>query len=209
MSTPSERGICQQLLYTLYVHAISQASNAWHRHWTGCGATLLHGAPRTRRRAQRTAATSARTSRRTSRTTSSATVRAEPCTCMHAWRCRCLPGWLPPGPSPLFVCAVWVFCGNQSACQGNYGQCWLKHLAHPEASKPAKQGPHVPWTAGTLDVDINANPGGGAKSDKKVRGEGPTRSMLFGMKLHSSICISPMSMRPCPIKNTCGGTAPR
>jgi hypothetical protein len=30
--------------------------------------------------------------------------------------------------------------------------------AHPEASRPAKQGPHVPWTSGTLDVDINADP---------------------------------------------------
>ena len=160
-------------VYLRMQHTNSSASRMASHQCTGCGATSSHGAPRTRRRAQRTAATSARTSKQTSRTTSSATVRTETCAhaCMHAWRRRCLRGLLPPGPHPppLFLCAVWVFCGNQSACQGNYGQCWLKHLPHPEASKPAKQGPHVPWTAGTLDVDINANPGGGAKSEKKVR----------------------------------------
>ena len=30
--------------------------------------------------------------------------------------------------------------------------------AHPEASKPARQGSQVYWTSGTVDVDINADP---------------------------------------------------
>lgn len=77
-------------------------------------------------------------------------------------------------PAPSFCAhAVWVYCGDKSGCQGNYQQCWLKHLPHPEASKPAKQGPHVPWTAGTLDVDMNANP----KSEKKVGSVGSSRNI--------------------------------
>lgn len=34
---------------------------------------------------------------------------------------------------------------------------------HPEASKPARTGPQTPWTSGTIDVDINADPGSDAK----------------------------------------------
>ncbi len=30
-------------------------------------------------------------------------------------------------------------------------ECWLKHLVHPHASKPARQGPEVKWTSGILD----------------------------------------------------------
>ncbi len=30
--------------------------------------------------------------------------------------------------------------------------------AHPEAARPAKEGPKVPWTSGTINVDINAKP---------------------------------------------------
>eukprot|EP00983_Pelagomonas_calceolata_P034626 1084655-Pelagomonas_calceolata.AAC.4 len=31
-------------------------------------------------------------------------------------------------------------------------------LAQPQASKPIRQGPHVPWTSGTIDVDLNFDP---------------------------------------------------
>eukprot|EP00798_Chlamydomonas_sp_ICE-L_P030518 gene30518-35546_t len=55
-------------------------------------------------------------------------------------------------------CNVFVFCGDKEKCKQQYGECWLKHLAHPEASKPSRAGPEVPWTAGTLDVDMNADP---------------------------------------------------
>ena len=68
-----------------------------------------------------------------------------------------------------FRCNVWVWCGDEAKCQGNYKQCWLKHLAHPEASKPSKEGPEVPWTAGTIDVDIKAIPGGTATKKKQLR----------------------------------------
>lgn len=64
--------------------------------------------------------------------------------------------------------AVWVYCGDQDKCAGVYKQCWLKHLAHPEASKPKKEGPHVPWTAGTIDVDLKLNPADAKKDKKKV-----------------------------------------
>mmetsp|Transcript_36561 Transcript_36561/g.92332 ORF Transcript_36561/g.92332 Transcript_36561/m.92332 type:complete len:560 (-) Transcript_36561:275-1954(-) len=55
-------------------------------------------------------------------------------------------------------CNVWVWCGDEVKCKNQYRQCWLKHLAHPEASRPAKEGDDVPWTSGTLDVDITADP---------------------------------------------------
>lgn len=60
------------------------------------------------------------------------------------------------GPDEL-DCNVWVFCGDKDKCRSQYQECWLKHLVHPEASKPARQGPEVPWTSGTIDVDINAD----------------------------------------------------
>eukprot|EP00198_Chlamydomonas_reinhardtii_P000268 XP_001689603.1 predicted protein [Chlamydomonas reinhardtii] len=60
-------------------------------------------------------------------------------------------------------CNVWVYCGDEAKCGSQHQQCWLKHLVHPEASKPARTGPQTPWTSGTIDVDINADPGSDAK----------------------------------------------
>ena len=42
---------------------------------------------------------------------------------------------------------MWVHCEDAAACGPAAGQCWLKHLAHPEAITP-RTGPDVPWTAG-------------------------------------------------------------
>ncbi|CAL8466227.1 g5763 [Coccomyxa elongata] len=51
-------------------------------------------------------------------------------------------------------CNVWVWCGDKDRCKGSYRDCWLKHLAHPEAVNPAT-GPKVPWTSGlTGAVDM-------------------------------------------------------
>lgn len=47
-------------------------------------------------------------------------------------------------------CNVWVFCGDKTACGEQYGQCWLKHLVRPEATKPARSGPDVYWTSGII-----------------------------------------------------------
>jgi hypothetical protein len=30
-----------------------------------------------------------------------------------------------------FLLAVFVFCGDQEKCKGEYKQCWLKHLVSP------------------------------------------------------------------------------
>ena len=47
-------------------------------------------------------------------------------------------------------CNLWVFCGDEALCRSSdtYGQCWLKHLAHPDAARPASEGPSVGWTSG-------------------------------------------------------------
>jgi len=57
-------------------------------------------------------------------------------------------------PTDKPECNVFVYCGDASRCGDRHKQCWLKHMAHPEASKPAKQGDAVYWTSGTLDVDM-------------------------------------------------------
>ncbi|KAK9833448.1 hypothetical protein WJX81_006347 [Elliptochloris bilobata] len=50
-------------------------------------------------------------------------------------------------------CNVWVWCGDRIRCQASFRNCWLKHLAHPEATAPTV-GPHVPWTSGVIsEVD--------------------------------------------------------
>ena len=65
---------------------------------------------------------------------------------------------------------VWVYCGNQAKCAGLWKQCWLKHVAHPEASKPQKEGPRIPWTSGTIDVDLKSDPLKNKKDGEKVGG---------------------------------------
>ena len=48
---------------------------------------------------------------------------------------------------PSLDCTLWVFCGDEERCGQAFGQCWLKHLAWPEASNP-RTGADVPWTSG-------------------------------------------------------------
>ena len=50
-------------------------------------------------------------------------------------------------------CNVWVYCPDEKACGSQYQECWLKHLPHPEGTKPRAQGPHVPWMAGMRDLE--------------------------------------------------------
>lgn len=50
----------------------------------------------------------------------------------------------------LLACNVWVWCGDKALCGAQYRECWLKHLAHPLASRPRAQGAGVPWTSGLM-----------------------------------------------------------
>mmetsp|Transcript_14428 Transcript_14428/g.39084 ORF Transcript_14428/g.39084 Transcript_14428/m.39084 type:complete len:552 (+) Transcript_14428:90-1745(+) len=81
-------------------------------------------------------------------------------------RCR---AHVPAGEDAV-ICNVWVWCGEAQHCGRQYKECWLKHLAQPQASKPIRQGPHVPWTSGTIDVDLNFDPlANGKKGNPKER----------------------------------------
>ncbi len=46
--------------------------------------------------------------------------------------------------------AVWVYCGDAGLCGDHHKECWLKHLAHPYGTAPAKEGPDVGWTTGIM-----------------------------------------------------------
>ncbi|MEW5304340.1 MAG: hypothetical protein WDW36_006957 [Sanguina aurantia] len=80
--------------------------------------------------------------------------------------CQACKDFKPAGPDDS-TCNVWVWCGDAAGCMKQFNQCWLKHLIHPEASKPARQGANVAWTSGTIGVDINADP---ASLSPKLKG---------------------------------------
>lgn len=46
-------------------------------------------------------------------------------------------------------CNVWVFCEDKKICGARYGECWLKHLAHPDGVAP-REGPDIGYTSGIL-----------------------------------------------------------
>ena len=76
------------------------------------------------------------------------------CMCSNPLQSQAPPS--PSAPHPNLPCQLRQPLGQQ--------QLQLSHSqAHPEAAKPAKEGANVPWTAGTLDVDLNAKPDGEAK----------------------------------------------
>jgi hypothetical protein len=63
--------------------------------------------------------------------------------------------------APSVPPAVWVYCGDQQLCGAHHKECWLKHLAHPYGTAPAKEGPEVGWTTGILTPrDDSAADGG-------------------------------------------------
>jgi len=47
-------------------------------------------------------------------------------------------------------------------------------VAHPEASKPQNEGPRIPWTSGTIDVDLKSDPLKNKKDGEKEVGGGVT-----------------------------------
>lgn len=65
--------------------------------------------------------------------------------------CAACQEFVPGGPdAPL--CNVWVWCGDERLCGPQFHECWLKHLAHPTASRPRAEGDGVGWTSGLLPV---------------------------------------------------------
>uniref|UniRef100_A0A7R9V813 Hydroxyproline O-arabinosyltransferase-like domain-containing protein n=1 Tax=Chlamydomonas euryale TaxID=1486919 RepID=A0A7R9V813_9CHLO len=83
--------------------------------------------------------------------------KASAAACCEACRSYTPLAEVDPSDAAAYPCNVWVWNGNPSS--EHYQECWLKHLAHPEAAKPASEGAQVEWTAGTVGVDIKANPG--------------------------------------------------
>ena len=81
------------------------------------------------------------------------------------WQLWRLPtGWsectapvLPRVPRP----AVWVYCEDKGLCGEHHKECWLKHLAHPYGTAPAKEGPDVGWTTGILTPPEETGAGAG------------------------------------------------
>lgn len=61
-------------------------------------------------------------------------------------------------------CNVWVYCESPTLCKDQYRECWLKHLAHPDAASPSNEGPEVGWTTGLMTKS----------SDGSVDGDGTT-----------------------------------
>ena len=58
-------------------------------------------------------------------------------------------------------CNSWVFCGNQSACGGRHGECWLKKRADPYEDLDLLRGMTSMWTSGVLGK-APASPDGAA-----------------------------------------------
>uniref|UniRef100_A0A383W4V9 Apple domain-containing protein n=1 Tax=Tetradesmus obliquus TaxID=3088 RepID=A0A383W4V9_TETOB len=75
-----------------------------------------------------------------------------------------------PAKHSAHKCNVWVWCGIKESCGGQYRECWLKHLVHPRATKPAREGPEVGWTSGIVGPDAEEHGTDEQDpADKKVR----------------------------------------
>ncbi|KAK9823561.1 hypothetical protein WJX72_003781 [[Myrmecia] bisecta] len=62
--------------------------------------------------------------------------------------CQACAAYKPPTEDDV-SCNIWVYCGDKQQCGDAYRECWLKHMAHPGASRP-RTGPEVPWTSGVM-----------------------------------------------------------
>lgn len=60
-------------------------------------------------------------------------------------------------------CNVWVYCADATLCGKLHKECWLKHLAHPYGTAPAKEGPDVGWTTGIMVPKTETPAGEGGK----------------------------------------------
>mmetsp|Transcript_30754 Transcript_30754/g.98222 ORF Transcript_30754/g.98222 Transcript_30754/m.98222 type:complete len:266 (+) Transcript_30754:410-1207(+) len=57
-----------------------------------------------------------------------------------------------PPLRPPRRCNVWVYCGDQAACGGQYKQCWLKKQQDARCPEVRARGTSIPWTSGTVVV---------------------------------------------------------
>jgi hydroxyproline O-arabinosyltransferase len=64
--------------------------------------------------------------------------------------CAQCANYKPTSSSDNLECNVWVFCEDKKLCGAQFGECWIKHLAHPEAVNPSAEGPNVGYTTGIL-----------------------------------------------------------
>eukprot|EP00887_Chlorella_sp_A99_P000442 scaffold17.g442.t1 len=72
--------------------------------------------------------------------------------------CRACQEHKPPtNDQDAMECNVWVYCGDKALCGAHHKECWLKHLAHPLGTAPAKEGPDVGWTTGVFAARQEAN----------------------------------------------------
>ena len=71
----------------------------------------------------------------------------------------------------MHIACLHVYIEHHAATRCAHNCTGLPMQAHPEASKPSKQGPETPWTAGTVGVNMNADP----KKDSGVKVGGGAR----------------------------------
>ncbi|KAI3431793.1 hypothetical protein D9Q98_010546 [Chlorella vulgaris] len=74
--------------------------------------------------------------------------------------CQSCMDYKPDAEHDMLDCNVWVYCGNKTLCGAHHKECWLKHLAHPYGTAPAKEGPEVGWTTGILTPQDDSAAGG-------------------------------------------------
>ncbi|KAK2079342.1 hypothetical protein QBZ16_003033 [Prototheca wickerhamii] len=68
--------------------------------------------------------------------------------------CKMCAEFVPEEKTDFMECNVWVYCEDQARCKDNYKSCWLKHLPHPDASRP-RSDPLVPWTSGIISPALS------------------------------------------------------
>jgi hypothetical protein len=76
-------------------------------------------------------------------------------------QCRCSAAQHAAGAAPSHTARhlslpppVWVWCGDPKLCGSLLNDCWLKHLAHPWGTAPAKEGADVGWTTGIMTPKV-------------------------------------------------------
>ena len=111
------------------------------------------------------------------------------------------PGARPP--------AVWVWCGDAQLCGSYHQDCWLKHLAHPYGTAPARVGPDVGWTTGIM----TPKPDPAALGVRQGRGAGRTWAQGVGTRGGCGRAAAPcascaVSPRPPPPPRHSHGTPP-
>ncbi|KAL4419070.1 hypothetical protein ABPG77_010349, partial [Micractinium sp. CCAP 211/92] len=77
--------------------------------------------------------------------------------------CNSCRAYQPVKEKDMMTCNVWVYCGDAGLCGDHHKECWLKHLAHPYGTAPAKEGPDVGWTTGIMVPRAETKPSDGGE----------------------------------------------